>query len=274
MVLMGQRQEKAARPRLSIIVPVYNEAATFREAFTRLIAHPLPDWEVEYIVVESNSTDGTRAIVSEYADHPGVRVIFEDRPRGKGHAVRTGLATAKGDFVAIQDADLEYDLEDYNALLDPLRHNHAAFVLGARHGGRAWKMRQFTGQPITSLLMNFGHWFFTMLINVFFGDWLRDPFTMYKIFRRDCLHGMPLECNRFDFDWELVIKLIRRGYVPVEIPVNYRSRSFKEGKKVSVIRDPLTWLSALVRFRFARLPRWGKAEPVPRPTALETTPLR
>jgi hypothetical protein len=176
--------------------------------------------------------------------------------------------------VAIQDADLEYDLDDYDALLDPLLHHREAFVLGARHGGRAWKMRQFTGQPIASLVMNFGHWFFTTLLNVCFLVRLRDPFTMYKLFRRDCIHGLPLECNRFDFDWEIVIKLIRRGYVPVEIPVNYRSRSFKEGKKVSVFHDPITWIRALIRFRFVRLPRW--AEPVPKesPAQIESPASR
>lgn len=274
MVVMGQRQPKPERPRLSIIVPVYNEAATFHEAFSRLLAHRFSDCEVEFIVVESNSTDGTRALVQEFTGRPGVRLVYEEQARGKGHAVRTGLKVARGDFVAIQDADLEYDLEDYNALLEPLLNNREAFVLGARHGGRAWKMRQFTGQPIASLTMNVGHWFFTTLINVFFWVSLKDPFTMYKIFRRDCLHGMPLECDRFDFDWELVIKLIRRGYVPVEIPVNYRSRSFKEGKKVSVLRDPITWLKALVRFRFARLPRWGKAEPVTAAAAVETETIR
>jgi SAM-dependent methyltransferase len=265
MVMMGRRAEKPTRPRLSIIMPVFNEIGTFHSAFTKLLTHPFPSFDVEYLVVESNSTDGTREIVNQFARHPGVRVILEDRPRGKGHAVRTGLAAAQGDFVAIQDADLEYDLDDYDALLDPLLHNREAFVLGARHGGRAWKMRQFTGQPIASIAMNFGHWFFTTLLNVCYLVRLRDPFTMYKIFRRDCIHGLPFECNRFDFDWEIVIKLIRRGYVPVEIPVNYRSRSFKEGKKVSVIRDPLTWLRALVRFRFVRLPRW--AEPVEQPDA-------
>ncbi len=274
MVIMGRRAEKSTRPKLSIIMPVFNEAATFREAFTRLLAHPLPAFDIEYIIVESNSTDGTRAIVNEYVGHPGVRVILEDRPRGKGHAVRAGLNAAQGDFIAIQDADLEYDLDDYDALLDPLLNNREAFVLGARHGGRAWKMRQFTGQPITSLTMNFGHWFFTTLLNACYLVWLKDPFTMYKIFRRDCIHGLPFECNRFDFDWELVIKLIRRGYVPVEIPVNYRSRSFKEGKKVSVIRDPITWLRAVVRFRFVHLPRWAKPEERPAATVVETAAVR
>lgn len=109
---------------------------------------------------------------------------------------------------------------------------------------------------MASMALNLGHWFFTTLLNVCYFVRLKDPFTMYKVFRRDCIHGLPFECNRFDFDWEIVIKLIRRGYVPVEIPVNYRSRSFKEGKKVSIIRDPLTWFRAVIRFRFVQIPRW------------------
>ena len=205
--------------------------------------------DLEIIVVESASSDGTREIVRRYADHPRVRVIWQDRPRGKGHAVRAGLAQARGDYVLIQDADLEYDLEDYDALLQPLVDGRAAFVLGARHGGAAWKMSQFSGQPLLSAALNLAHLFFRGLINVCFGTRLRDPFTMYKVFRRDCLCGLRFECDRFDFDFEIVLKFLRKGYRPLEIPVNYRSRSFAEGKKVSCVRDPLTWLRALVKFR-------------------------
>ena len=101
--------------------------------------------------------------------------------------------------------------------------------------------------------MNLGHWIFASLVNVVYGLRLKDPFTMYKVFRSDCLEGLKFECNRFDFDYELLIKLVRKGYRPIEIPVNYRSRSFKEGKKVKVIRDPLTWLRAIMKFRFQKL---------------------
>ena len=154
----------------------------------------------------------------------------------------------------IQDADLEYDLEDYDALLEPLVAGRAAFVLGSRHGGRnVWKMRQFTGQHGLSLFVNLGHWFFTTLVNVLFFKRLRDPFTMFKVFRRDCLYGLEFECNRFDFDFELLIKLIRKGFHPVELPVNYRSRSFKEGKKVRLFRDPLTWLVVIAWLRFVKV---------------------
>ena len=250
MIQLARKGEISHRPRLSIIVPVFNEILSFATAFERLIRKEVEGLEIELIVVESNSTDGTREQVLHYRDHPRVKILLEDVPRGKGHAVRAGLKQITGDFVMIQDADLEYDLEDYEALLEPLLRKRAAFVLGARHGGSTWKMRQFEDQPVIAAILNQAHWFFTALINLFFGANLKDPFTMYKVFRRDCLYGIRFECDRFDFDWELVIKFLRKGYRPLEIPVNYRSRSFSEGKKVSFFRDPLTWLRVLVKLRF------------------------
>ena len=249
MVFMARAGGEQVPPRLSLVVPVFNEARTFAANFEKLLAKTVGGLAIEIIVVESNSTDGTRPLVARYEGHPRVTVVWEERPRGKGHAVRAGLERITGDYVLIQDADLEYDLEDYEALLEPLVQGHAAFVLGARHGGSAWKMRSFTGQPVVSAVLNAAHWFFTLLVNVGFGAHLKDPFTMYKVFRRDCLYGLEFVCNRFDFDFELVIKLLRKGYQPREIPVNYRSRSFAEGKKVSFFGDPLTWLRALARFR-------------------------
>jgi hypothetical protein len=245
---------------LSLVVPAFNEAASLEALLDSLLAKELPRLDIEIIVVESNSTDGTREIALRYADHPRVRVILEDRPRGKGHAVRTGLADAKGDFILIQDADLEYDLEDYDALLEPLITGREAFVLGSRHSGSVWKMRQFSGQASLSAVLNLGHWIFTTLVNVLFRQRLKDPFTMFKVFRRDCLFGLVFECNRFDFDYELLVKLIRKGYQPIELPVNYRSRSFKQGKKVSMFRDPLNWLQALLKLRFAKIDPLGVVE--------------
>jgi glycosyltransferase involved in cell wall biosynthesis len=242
------------RRTLSVIVPAFNEARTVGPMLDALLAKRVTGMEIEVVIVESNSTDGTRDVVRAYADDPRVRLVLEDRPRGKGHAVRTGFAHATGDFILIQDADLEYDLEDYDVLLEPLVSGREALVLGARHGGNAWwKMRSFNRQRAMSLFFNCGHWFFTALLNGLFGQRLRDPFTMYKVFRRDCLTGLEFRCNRFDFDHELLVKLIRKGYRPVEIPVNYRSRSFEEGKKVAAIRDPLTWLVALARLRLERV---------------------
>ncbi len=238
---------------LSVVVPIYNEAATVRTALDAILAKAVPGWRLEIILVESNSNDGTRAIVQTYASHPRVKLILEDRARGKGHAVRAGFKAATGDVILIQDADLEYDLNDYDILLAPLSAGRQSFVLGSRHGQGGWAIRQFSDQPFQALILNSAHWGFTFLINASLGVWLRDPFTMYKVFRRECLDGLTFECNRFDFDWELLIKLIRKGHEPIEIPISYKSRSFKEGKKISMFRDPVTWLWALAKFRFQRI---------------------
>lgn len=238
---------------LSVIVPVFNERGTVTELLDRLTAKRIPGLSLEVIIVESNSTDGSREVVQGYHDRPGVRIILEERPRGKGHAVRTGLAAARGDIILIQDADLEYDLDDYEVLLAPIIAGRQAFVLGSRHGAGGWAIRKFDDQPLHAFALNVAHWSFTLLLNASLGIWLRDPFTMYKVFRRDCLAGLTFEANRFDFDWELLMKLVRKGYKPIEIPVSYTSRSFKEGKKVRMIHDPLTWLRAVVKYRFTRL---------------------
>jgi len=238
---------------LSVIVPIYNEAATVRQSLDAILAKTVPGWTLQIIMVESNSTDGTRSIVETYAAHPRVKLILEDRPRGKGHAVRAGLAHATGDVILIQDADLEYDLDDYDILLAPLAAGRQEFVLGSRHGEGGWAIRKFSDQPFQALILNLAHWGFTLLINVALFIWLKDPVTMYKVFRRECLEGLTFECNRFDFDWELLMKLVRKGHRPIEIPISYKSRSFKEGKKISMFRDPLTWLWAVVKYRFVKL---------------------
>lgn len=253
LLALATKGERRERPLVSIVVPAYNERPTIGAVLDALAEKEIPGADKEVIVVESNSTDGTREIVTERARRHGFRLILEERPAGKGAATRAGLAAARGDAVLIQDADLEYDLDDYEVLLDPILAGRESFVLGARHGGRSWKMRQFNDQPLHAFVLNCAHWSFTLLIDLSLGIWLRDPFTMYKVFRRDCLHGLTFRCNRFDFDWELLIKLVRRGHRPVELPVNYRSRSFKEGKKIRMFRDPVTWLVAWAKSRFGRL---------------------
>lgn len=252
MLVTALRAERRARPVLSIVMPVFNERATFERTLEAVLAKELDGVDKELVIVESRSTDGTRELVQRYEGQAGVRIILEDRPRGKGAAVRTGLQHATGDIVLIQDADDEYDVNDYDALIEPILSYQHAFVLGSRHTG-SWKVRTFADQPAVATFFNFGHVLFRTALNVMYGQKLDDPFTMYKVLRRDCLHRLHFECNRFDFDFELVIKLLRKGYVPVEIPVNYRSRSFSEGKKVSAFRDPLTWIRALVKYRFASI---------------------
>ena len=238
---------------LSVIVPIYNERATVKQALDAITAKSVPGWNIELIFIESNSTDGTRDIVLSYKDNPRVRIILEDKACGKGHAVRAGFAAATGDVFLIQDADLEYDLDDYELLLSPIGAGRQSFVLGSRHGDGGWAIRTFTDLPVRAFILNCAHWVFTALINVSLGTDLKDPFTMYKVFRRECLQGVTLTCNRFDLDWELLIKLVRNGHKPIEIPITYRSRSFTEGKKVSMFRDPVTWIIAWAKSRFGPL---------------------
>ncbi len=242
------------RYRLSVIVPVYNERQTFQTMMKRLIDKEIDGVDIEVIIIESKSPDGSRDEVMTYAAHPRVSIVLQDDARGKGNAVRAGLARATGDIVLFQDADLEYEIEDYDDLIRPIRQHQRNFVIGARHGhGTAWKIRDFNGAPVLSQVFNIGHIVFLQLLNRMYGQRMADPFSMFKVFRRDCLAGLTFECNRFDFDFEIVIKLLRKGYRPLEIPVNYHSRSIAEGKKVTMVRDPLTWLRALLRFRASSL---------------------
>jgi 2-polyprenyl-3-methyl-5-hydroxy-6-metoxy-1,4-benzoquinol methylase len=252
VTVLARARPRRRRPMLSVIVPAYNEVATIRGALDRVVAKEIPGLDKEVIIVESNSTDGTRGVVMSYQELPGIQVVLEERPRGKGHAVRQGLAHAAGDFVLIQDADDEYDINDYDALLEPLWRFQRAFVLGTRHKGH-WRIRTFGASGSVSAYMNFGHILLTEFFNVLYGQTLSDPWTMYKVFRRDCLHRQQFECNRFDFDVELVAKLVRRGFSPLEIPVHYHSRTFSEGKKIRVLRDPITWIWACVKYRFTPL---------------------
>jgi hypothetical protein len=240
---------------LSVILPVFNERETFHKVMEQLSVKEIPGIEMEIVIVESNSTDGTRDEVLSFESDRRVTVVLEDRPNGKGHAVRAGFDHASGELVVIQDADLEYDLDDYERVLAPLRSFETSFVLGSRTrtNGARFGVRHFEKQVLAGLFLNLGNVLFLRLFNTVYRQKLADPFTMYKAFRRECLDGLALESNRFDLDWELTGKLIRSGYEPVEIPVSYESRSFSEGKKVSLVRDPISWVRACVKYRISRL---------------------
>ena len=255
LIFMVRPKSFAPLPRLSVVLPVYNERSTFPKLMEMLIEKQIPNVEIEIILVESNSSDGSRDLALMYRDSPGVHLILEDRPRGKGHAVRAGLRAATGDVVLFQDADLEYDLDDYEGLIEPILSYRQNFVIGSRHTikTRLWKIRKFNDADGLAAVFNFGHLTFLTLFNFIYRQRLSDPFSMFKVFRRECLYGLDFECDRFDFDFEIVIKLLRKGYQALELPVNYRARSFSEGKKVTIVRDPLTWLRALVKYRNSQL---------------------
>ncbi len=254
-VFLVRSKPVASPPTLSVIVPAYNEKNTLSILMDRLLAKSIDGVDIEIVLVESNSSDGTREDAVRYGRHPRVRLIQQDKPRGKGYAVREGLSACTGDLVLIQDADLEYDIDDYDDLIAPLLAYRRNFVIGSRHvsNGSLWKIRQFNESARLAAVFNIGHVFFLGLFNFIYRQRLKDPFSMFKVFRRECLYGLTFECNRFDFDFEIVIKLLRKGYQPIELPVNYRARSPSEGKKVSMVRDPLTWVRALLKFRRSRL---------------------
>ncbi len=238
---------------LSVIIAAYNEASTIAQTLVRL--HDVLETlkcSFEVIVVESNSTDETREILQNIEHELNLKLVFQDYPQGKGSAIRLGMKQMSGDVFLIYDADAEYDPADIPKLLKPIENGATSFVLGTRHEkGRS--MRVMDHHRIRPTLMNLAHRFFTGLINFAFFVKLTDPFTMYKIFRIEVFSNVELVSNRFDLDWELVIKAIRLGASPIEIPVTYKSRSFSEGKKVRFFLDPINWVFALIRFRFCPL---------------------
>jgi glycosyltransferase involved in cell wall biosynthesis len=242
-------------PRLSILIPAYNEAATAATLIQQVVDLALPGWEKEIWVIESNSSDGTRAIVEKAAqDHSIIHLIYEGSPQGKGHAVKTGLSRATGDFILIQDADLEYDVADYPALLAPLQSGQTVFVLGSRHlGKRDWRYRRTGAGRWLGPIIDLGVWAYTQFFNLLYGTRLTDPCTMFKVFRRDCLSGLSWQSDGFELDWEIVAKFVRKKYIPLEIPVTYHSRNYQEGKKVRIWRDGWRALIAILKFRFVAL---------------------
>lgn len=246
--------ERGPAAALSLIVPVYNEAATAAALLDKVLAVELPGLSKEIVIVEGNSTDGTRDIVRGYAGRPGVRILYEARPRGKGAAVRAGLALVTGDFTLIQDGDLEYDPADAGRLLGPLLAGEADVVFGSRtlRSPQHWQFRRFQGwERVFGFLVNLGGVLFTGLFNLLYGTRLSDGATMFKLFRTADLKALTLRSDGFDYDWELSAKLAKQGRRFAELPVFYRARGRAEGKKIRFWRDGWKVLAAILRYRFA-----------------------
>lgn len=242
--------------KVSVIIPVYNEKKTVTELLEKIYNLKFENFEKEIVIMEDNSTDGTREKVIKFVKkYPDCKLFLSKGPKGKGNAVRRGLKRATGDIFAIQDADLEYDVNDYPKLLRPFYEKKAQFVLGSRHldedGNKVRMIRKFHGiERLYSYLMNFGGIFLHKFFNVLYGTRISDPTTMYKLFTRKLYEKVNLKGNYFELDWEIVAKFVRLGYLPKEIPIKYESRGLKDGKKVRLRRDVTKWLATIIKYRF------------------------
>lgn len=238
--------------KVSVIIPLYNEARTFPELMRRLYALDLGEIKKEIIIVESNSTDGSRQLAKKYEKKKGTMVIYEDEPRGKGSAIRLGLKAAKGDVIIIQDADLEYDVNDYKKLVKPIIEGKASFVLGSRTLKKgSWRIRALPGNRLSSIILNYGGVIYNIMFCLLYGVKMTDIATMYKVFRRDLVKDINFSSNGFDLDVEIIVKLLKKGAKPLEVPVSYKARSFKEGKKVNILKDGAASFWAIIKYRFA-----------------------
>lgn len=227
--------------KLSIIIPAYNEKNTIKEIIRRVRAAELDGVEKEVIVVDDGSTDGTRDILKMEEDS-GLRVIYHSKNRGKGASIRSALAYATGDFMVIQDADLEYDPDDLDKLIAPVLKKKAEVVYGSR----------FTGERRNMFFWHYvGNRFLSLVTDILYNTTLSDMETCYKLFSKESMKGIKIKSDRFEFEPEITAKILRKGIRIYEVPISYTGREFFEGKKISW-KDGLLALWALVKYRVVR----------------------
>jgi len=235
--------EKAptAQSTLSVIVPVFNERATVAEIIRRMRRVPLPV-ALQIVAIDDGSTDGSDQILSALQDST-LKFVRQPSNQGKGAAIRAGLKAAKGDLILIQDADLEYDPDEWPKLLDPILKGKADVVYGSR----------FTGERKNMMPLHWiGNRLLSLITNVLYSTTLSDMETCYKLFRRSVLDRVTLRANRFDFEPEVTAKVLRAGYRIYEVPISYAGREVSEGKKITW-RDGVVALWTLIRCRFGPL---------------------
>lgn len=220
--------------KLSVLIPAYNERETVGELLRRVVAVDLPDIELEIVVVDDGSTDGTGELLAGL-DLPGLRLLRHGVNRGKGGAVRTALAAATGDAVIFQDADLEYDPRDYGRLLEPIRAGAARVVYGVRDLGPQTPLRRL------------GNRFLTLATNLLYGVRLDDMETCYKMIAMPVARRLDLRARRFDMEPEITAKLLRAGERIHQVPIGYTPRT---ERKLSPWRDGWAALWTLIRWRF------------------------
>ncbi|MEM1355298.1 MAG: glycosyltransferase family 2 protein [Planctomycetota bacterium] len=231
--------------KLSIVIPVYNEAQTLDQLVDRVLASRLDGIEREIVMVDDCSTDGTREVLKKYEDRPGFSVHYHDKNQGKGAALRTGFAQTAGELVIIQDADLEYDPSEYGKLIAPILDGRADVVFGSRFaGGEVHRVLYFWH--------TLGNKFLTTLSNMFTDLNLTDMETCYKVFRKEVIDQIKVEENRFGFEPEITAKVAKiKGTRIYEVGVSYAGRTYEEGKKIGW-RDGLRALWCIFKYNVLR----------------------
>jgi dolichol-phosphate mannosyltransferase len=245
---------------VSVVIPVYNEVANLDALLRAVQDSPV---KKEIIIVDDGSTDGTRQKLQSLPPVDDVTILFHEKNCGKGASIRTALGYARGEFVLIQDSDLEYDPQDYPALLRPLEEGTANVVYGIRPDRPERGLRFFLGAK-----------FLTHLTNFLYRTKIHDEATCYKVFRRSLLARMTLECRRFEFCPEVTAKVCRMRERIEEVPISYHPRSAAEGKKIRH-SDGLLAIWTLLRYRFARRASWSHkgSEPPTAPFAVSFSRL-
>src|SRR3989344_178175 len=230
------------KEKLSIIIPVYNEEKTIAEIIKKVDEVKIPGIEKEIIIINDCSKDNSDKIIkSLIGKYKNIKYFEHKINQGKGAALRTGFSHVMGDYVVIQDADLEYNPEDFKRLIIPIKNKKADVVYGSRMLGK------IEGFQITSHY--YGNLFLSFITRILYNNKITDMETCYKMMRKDVLKNIKLKSNSFDIEPEITSKIIKKGYKIIEIPINYKSRSFLEGKKIHW-DDGLFALWTLVKYRF------------------------